>query len=377
MTAKATLAGRSALLLAWLLVSAFSPLRQDGLDVHITQVDASKFPSVTVYVSVTDSLGNPVAVSPESIVLSENGQPITPQDIRAMGEGEPVSTLLVIDVSGSMAKEGKLDAAKDAATAFVNQMRQGDRVGVVAFNTSVNVVQPLTTDAIAVTASIHRLFPTGDTALYDALYAAAGSLDNEPGRKAIIAMTDGMDNRSDHTARQVAERIGPGGLSIDTIGLGDPSKYGSSLAALDEGSLRSLADQAGGSYAAVADQNALKLVYQQRASAFHSEYALVYSSHEPLRDGLNRSLDVQLTGANAAAADRARYNPGGLVPEVSRQSTWGLFFGLGGVLVLLLIVPGILDRVTRPGEVQSSRTTSTKGKPRVRLDEKAPRIRLH
>ena len=45
----------------------------DGAQVRITQVDNSKFPQVTVYVSVTDANGEPLAVDPSQIQISENG----------------------------------------------------------------------------------------------------------------------------------------------------------------------------------------------------------------------------------------------------------------------------------------------------------------
>ncbi len=53
-------------------------INTNGVQAHITQVDNSQFPSVTVYVSVTDGNGDPVAVRPSQIVLDEDGQRITP-----------------------------------------------------------------------------------------------------------------------------------------------------------------------------------------------------------------------------------------------------------------------------------------------------------
>src|SRR4030067_3164297 len=77
---------------------------QSGQQVRITQVDNSRFPNVTVYVSVSDSAGNPVAHDPATIQISENGQLMQPTDVRgggdgAGGEGTPGTTVLVIDIS--------------------------------------------------------------------------------------------------------------------------------------------------------------------------------------------------------------------------------------------------------------------------------------
>ena len=96
--------------------------------IRITQVDNSKFPNVTVYVSVTNAAGEPVGVDPSTIQIFEDGQLMQPVDIQGGGEtvGEepiPVTTMLVMDISGSMDKNDKLAAAKEAAKSYVNQMR--------------------------------------------------------------------------------------------------------------------------------------------------------------------------------------------------------------------------------------------------------------
>ena len=102
----------------------------------------------------------------------------------------PLSTMLVMDVSGSMDKNGKIDGAKAAAKAYVDQMRPGDQAGVMVYNTKANYIQPLTTDHAALTSAIDGIKTGGDTAMYDALIAAEEALKSVSGRKAIIAVTD-------------------------------------------------------------------------------------------------------------------------------------------------------------------------------------------
>ncbi|MCX8062537.1 MAG: VWA domain-containing protein, partial [Anaerolineales bacterium] len=115
--------------------------------VRITQVDTAQFPRVTVYISVTDNEGNPVEVSPSQLVLAENGQEMKLEDVKGIGEREePLITLLIMDVSGSMNAAGKLEAAKEAARAYVNQTRPNDLTGLLIFNTRVIYEQPITQD---------------------------------------------------------------------------------------------------------------------------------------------------------------------------------------------------------------------------------------
>ena len=105
--------------------------------VRITQVDNSQFPQVTVYVSVTNAAGEPVAVDPSTIEVYENGQLMQASTVSDQGQIGTVTTLLAIDTSGSMEKGNKMQAARDAAKAYIDQMRPGDQAAVISFNTQV------------------------------------------------------------------------------------------------------------------------------------------------------------------------------------------------------------------------------------------------
>ncbi len=354
-----------------LLTTAFLPPRQEPNNIHITQIDTSEFPRITVYVSATDNNGEPLAIDPAQIALSENGKAVQAEEMHPLGDVNPLSTLLVIDVSGSMNKADKLTGAKDAAAAYVRQMKGDDVTGLLTFNTELELVQPLTTDRQALLNAIDGIVAQHDTAMYDALYQGVGILSGTTGRKAILVLTDGLDNRSQHTSSDVISRIGPTGLSISTIGLGDPSLMGVSQAGLDVQALRSLADRAGGTYAYAADQTALTAIYERYSRALHSEYALTYTTTAELRDGVNRSLTVALARGADASSTSGTYNPGGLVPEVAQTNTWPLFLGLAAGLVVLLFAPGIVGRLFGAREGRSPTA------PRIKLaDTSKPRVRL-
>ena len=310
-----------------------------GTQIKITQVDNSKFPQVTVYVSVTDSSGNPVGIDPSTIQLTENGKVMQPTFAGGGKEGGvgPLTTMLVMDVSGSMDKNGKIDGAKAAAKAYVAQMRPDDQAGIITYNTKSQEIQALTNDHDALNNAIDGIKTGGDTAMYDALIAAEAALKDVQGRKAIIAVTDGLDNSSAHKAADVIAGVGPSGLSISTIGLGDPSTKAQT--GLDEAGLKSLADQAGGGYSFAGDAAALSALFESYGRQLQSEYVLTYTSPETLRDGVNRNLEVSLTGSGVSA--QKAYNPGGVLPEVPTQS-WVLFGGILIGLLLLLLIPWLV-----------------------------------
>jgi len=352
-------------------LSGFAPSQQTtpqpGAPVaRITQVDTSEFPKVTVYISVTDSSGEPFPVSLSSIQLKENGEVITPDEIGGAAEIGPLTTMLVIDVSGSMNSGGKLQAAKDAAVAYVDQARPDDQIGLLAFNTKVTYVQPLTSDHQALKDAIESLRAQDDTAMYDALEQAIEYLTSVEGRKAIIVLTDGLDNRSKRSPQEVIQMIGPEGLSISTVGLGDPTQSTGAITSLNEPALKALAGEAGGAYGYANDAESLTALYEKLGRALQSEYVVTYTSPAKLRDGVNRSLSVALIenqGEQGIASTEGRYNPGGLVPEVIQNTSWQTFLILLGGLALLLIIPGVVMMATRPFRNRGS--ASSKG--RVKL----------
>jgi VWFA-related protein len=331
-------------LLLGLMFSSWSAVfAQDNTpQIHITQVDNSKFPNVTVYVSVTNAAGEPVGVDPNTIQISENGQLMQPTNISGGGQGAtaPLTTMLVIDISGSMEKNNKIGAAKDAAKAYVSQMRSGDQAGLITFDSHVYNVQSLTTDIAALTSAIDGLKPGSDTAMYDGLKAATTALEGVSGRKAIILLSDGMDNRSSSTAEDVVNSVGPSGLTISAIGFGDPNAGGQ--AGIDEAGLKSLTSRTGGQYAYATDAASVSALYQLYGQALQNEYAITYVSPSAQRDGVNRNLTVSLTTAPVSA--EGKYNPGGVLPEVGGTQSWPLFAGILLGLLALLIVPVLVGR---------------------------------
>lgn len=316
--------------------------QEDAPQIRITQVDNSKFPNVTVYVSVTNAAGEPVGIEPSTIEIYENGQLMQPLDIQGGGEvGEehiPVTTMLVMDISGSMDKNDKLAAAKEAAKSYVNQMQPNDQAGLIAYDTQVYTIQPLTTDIGTLNNAIDGLQTGSDTAMYNALVEAEKALEGVSGRKTIIVLTDGLDNKSQSTAEDVIAGIGESGLTISAIGFGDVTTVGQT--GLNEAALKSLAEQTNGIYGFVTDSEALKGLYQQQSRVLQSEHRITYVSPSTLRDGINRNLTVSLAGG--ATSVEGRYNPGGVLPEVSSRS-WTTFAAILLGLLALLFAPMLLN----------------------------------
>lgn len=352
----------------FLLSAAFTQADQSNGNpiIRITQLDMSNFPTVTVYISVTDEEGNPVGIDPTRLTVNENDVPITPQQITGSGELQSLTTMLVMDISGSMGMAGKLEAAKTSALKYIDQMRPHDQTGLISYNTQVKIVQPITDDRVKLVDAVNILEPGGDTSMYDALMQAEFALEAISGRKAIILLTDGLDNHSRYTATDVLDSIGPSGLSISTIGLGNAAQNRGSMTALDEKTLEFLAENAGGSYSYVDDPQTLQILFTHLEKALQSEFAITYTSPSKLRDGLDRMLSITLAPAGAVGSTEritTEYNPGGLIPEVANPQSWGLFIGLLALLLILLAIPRLVPMLVLRSKKHSLLKKVVKKKP--------------
>lgn len=116
----------------------------------------------------------------------------------------PTNVYLVVDTSGSMEKNDKIGAAREALSAFVNQI-QGDRdqIAMVEFGSGTKNFEPLRKmddqNRADLLDTISRMRADGGTALIDAVYAAAQDLvdrGDDQAINAIVVMTDGKENES-------------------------------------------------------------------------------------------------------------------------------------------------------------------------------------
>ena len=340
---------------------------------QITQIDTTDFPYVDVYISVQDVNGEPQVINVNKLQLLENGQPVSGQSIQGTGEVGPLTTLLLIDNSGSMNYADKLDSAKAVAKEYLNQMRAGDQAGIITFNTEVKVVQDITSDHDALADAIDSITAVHDTAMYDALVQAIAMLNPLSGRKAIIVLTDGMDNQSTATADDALAGIGFGGLSISTVGFGqipEGEEEADAYTGIDEATLRMIAQNAGGRYGYAANEAELSAIYDQMRRALQSEVVISYMTPLSLRDGVLRALTVTLSDRYSGVGGESQtgYNPGGLVPEVAQPASWLLFFGLLAVLVVLLCIPLVVNAFSNK-ESGKGKRKNKKSKIKITLKE--------
>ena len=160
---------------------------------------------VSVSVVVKNQKGRPVTgLSRKDFELFDAGRMKTISDFRA--EASEVSVAVLVDTSGSMRISGKWNAARDAVSKLAGELQNGrDHIALFTFDNELHVVQPFTTAPDDVVRALGRVQPWGSTAMFDAVSEAGKRLAAEGGaRRAIVVVTDGLDNRSRLDATDVS-----------------------------------------------------------------------------------------------------------------------------------------------------------------------------
>ena len=196
---------------------------------------------------------------------------------------EQASIVLVTDVSRSMLAEdvepSRLEAARDAAQKFLEEVPDEARVGAVAFSTEPHTVEPPTDDHQKIADLIDALSADGGTATGDALDAALELLDR-PGRQrppaAIVLLSDG-ETTTGRDPIEIAREAKRRKIPIHTFALGtNGGVIRSPDGALipvppDPETMRRIAELSGGRSFAVEDADDLAGLYRELGSRVATE----------------------------------------------------------------------------------------------------------
>lgn len=176
--------------------------------------------------------------------------------------GRPAADLIfVIDVSGSMEREDRLGLVRRSLEILVDELREGDRVGLVVYGSQGEVLLEPTTDRAAIRSAIGRLRPGGSTNAEEGL-SLAYALAREsfrPGRiHRLILCSDGVANVGSTGADSILERVASAaddGIGLTTVGFG-MGNYNDVL-------MEQLADRGDGSYAYVDNLDEARRIFAE------------------------------------------------------------------------------------------------------------------
>ena len=185
---------------------------QDEIDIELIQLQ----------LLVSDNDGNPVrGLKPEDLEIRENGRKRPVQNLHTAHD-VPLVLGLAIDMSDSMWPIWH--QVKEVSASFVDAaLAPGDRAFVVDFSGEVRLTQTLTGNKPLLGTRVRSLMPRLGTALNDGILFSLLQYGSEPGRRALVVVTDGVDQHSRTTPTQSADFAERLGLPIYFIELDRPT----------------------------------------------------------------------------------------------------------------------------------------------------------
>jgi VWFA-related protein len=323
---------------------------------------------VEVPVVVTDKTGKPVLnLKQSNFTVFEDGKSQEVTDFAATSA--PFEVALLLDTSGSTRAD--LQLIQRAAQSFIDSLRPGDRVAVISFRTKIDgdrrvaapdVITKLTGDRAALSDALLRVSTSNGTPYYDGLMEIVDKVFGAPpkeefrGRRALVALTDGVDSTSVtgfDEAREGLERSGVTTyfIQVDTrpffeegiLGscdgavtrfsaaqirryyrsfgpksnveqttdfcqLGDFERLAISkrLYEIADTEMNSIAKKSGGKVFEAGDLSDARNAFKSVAAEIGTKYSLGYYSSNGKRDGSYRKIRVELRGLPLGAQVRAR-----------------------------------------------------------------------
>ena len=184
----------------------------------------------------------------------------------------PMDLVVVVDHSGSMASDGRLDKVKAGLHTMIDHLQDTDRLAIVEFDDRVDIDAPLgALDRPALHAIVDRLEPRGATDLFDGLAAGFQLLGDAPAserQNRVIFLSDGNATAGDvsqaHILAMAASRVKLG-IGLTTIGVGND---------FDVQLMRGLAEQGAGNFYFLEDPAAATEVFTEELDFFMQPLAL-------------------------------------------------------------------------------------------------------
>lgn len=292
---------------------------------------------VRLNVGVVDKKGHPItSLDKNNFQLYEDG--VKQEITRFEPTAAPFSLVIILDMSGSTIPFRQV--MKMSAVRFIDALSPDDRVAVVEFYDKVNLRNDFTTNHRTIANSIELSNGRGKTQFYKALDFALDKLSKEKSRrKAIIALTDGVDTAVQDTDRSVLERLSDDqipaaikpeandmlnrvlnradaqGVTIyplalptgDPARLADPTPRQVAMYKAARARLQIVADRTGGRLNAINRLEEMGRLYAEVAAEIRTLYTVEYQPTNDKRDGKWRSIRIDVRNPELVSRTRQGY----------------------------------------------------------------------
>src|SRR5271170_537778 len=271
---------------------------------------------VQLFFNVKDKKGVLIPnLNKDDFSIAEDGKPQTIKYFTAESN-LPLTLGILIDSSGS--QQRVLDMEKEVGGAFLKQiLRNNDEAFVIGFDVDVDLLQDFTNDVHRLQAALNKTkinigggnlgppgigggpIPTSNprgTLLYDAVYLSGHDmLAKEPGRKAMILLTDGEDQGSQLPIKGAIEAAQKADAIVYVLLCADRGMYyGVGMGYNGESAMRTLTEPTGGRVINVGNKfDKLREAFDQIAAELRSQYNIGYTSTNTKLDGTYRKLEIK------------------------------------------------------------------------------------
>jgi VWFA-related protein len=279
---------------------------------------------VNLFFTVKDKHGALMPnLAKEQFDVLEDGKP---QTIKFFTSENNLPLTLGIMIDSSKSMERMLPEEQTIAADFLRKvLTDKDLAFVISFDISVDLLQDLTSDIHLLRAGMDKArinvgtggggfpgigqgpipvsHPKG-TLLYDAVYLGANDiLSKQVGRKAMIILTDGVDQGSQVKLREALEAAQKADAICYVLLLFDP-RYGS-----DMSDMSMLAQQTGGRAISVGNTDKLGQAFTEISNELRSQYSMGYTPTNEKHDGTFRKIEVKSKDGYKIQARKGYYAP--------------------------------------------------------------------
>ena len=268
-----------------------------------TTVESVRVDVVQLHVSALDRSGHFVkGLAREDFTIQEDGrkQAISGFEV---ADKLPLTIGLVVDGSGSMEK-GLAFVHESSAELFKNLIREKDRGFVIEFRERPRFVQELTGNSAELQRAARETRAEGATALYDSIILGLYQFRALEGRKALVVVTDGADNRSHVDYSTLLRYARSAGAPVYFIAVGIPLTDFKSKKVIGE-----IASESGGQVFSIGSAAKMAEVTKQIEEELRSQYVLAFRTDSQKAQGEYRAVSVAVARPGVSVRTIRGYIP--------------------------------------------------------------------
>jgi len=248
---------------------------------------------VTLTLTVTDQYGRYVSgLKKNAFTVYDEGQE---QEITFFTDADaPVSIGILFDISGSMSGE-KIQRARKALERFMNISHPMDEYFLIAFNSRAQLLLDRTRDSEALLRKLTLVRPKENTALYDAVYLGIERVTRGAHqRKAILIISDGQDNSSRYSFKEVRNLLKETDVTIYSVGIMDNNDSRDPIGLQGQAFLDELSSVSGGKSFYPQTSVEMDEIFERIAVELRNQYSIGYIPKNFQPDGRWRKVKVKV-----------------------------------------------------------------------------------